>query len=402
MAHALKALPPLNPSPRTTLPADLHPIAADLGLAPEAFAAEATPRNRFRTLAQGSLAAEAEALEDDAWLLVAVPGRPTEADLARVRNELWPACHVVRVYRVVDGPLVRDSMDGRVDLGGDVIDPTLRESCVLAARTRTHVMSPSETTVKFDANAVGWNGHPGSPGYPHFRWMRRFVGCFAKSPATRILDFGCGAGWVGIEAALARANGSPSSAPELCFFDPSPAMVEIAEGNARDVGLGTFTGRVGFGEEPPFPAEGEDPFDLVISSGVLSFSPDLDRWLEGLVAAVAAGGTLVVGDLNPGSLGMRARRNGKPLLPVRELNARTAAEMRRLLEARGFVHEETAGYQLTRPVPQAMHLSETRLRGVLSPPLLLLNKAMSALDRSLADALGSQFDSWVMRFRAPR
>ena len=61
------------------------------------------------------------------------------------------------------------------------------------------------------------------------------------------------------------------------------------------------------------------------------------------------------------------------------MNAHTAEEIRRLLETRGFVHQETAGYQLTAPVPQAMHVSETRLRGVLSPPLLLLNKTMSFL-----------------------
>ena len=239
-----------------------------------------------------------------------MPGRPSDADLARARNDLWPACHVVRVYRAVEGRLARETMDGVEQIGGDVIDEVLRDSCILAARTRAHVMSPSFTTEKFDANAVGWNGFPGSPGYPHFRWMRRFVGRFAQAdPGARILDFGSGAGWVGIEAALATPDST------LCSFDPSPAMVALASENAREVGLERFEGAVGFGEDPPFPRAGEPPFDLVISSGVLSFSPDLARWLDGLASTLAPGGTLVIGDLNPASRGMESRRRHKPCSP---------------------------------------------------------------------------------------
>jgi SAM-dependent methyltransferase len=90
---------------------------------------------------------------------------------------------------------------------------------VLAARARALVLSPDATVEKFDLNAGGWNGEPGHPGYAHFRWMRRHVARFAHaSGAQRILDFGCGAGWVGIEAALL------ARAASLSAFDPSPAM----------------------------------------------------------------------------------------------------------------------------------------------------------------------------------
>ena len=65
------------------------------------------------------------------------------------------------------------------------------------------------------------------------------------------------------------------------------------------------------------------------------------------------------------------------------------------------VYQETAGYQLTFPVPQAMHFNETKLRGVLSAPLVLLNGALTRLDRTAGHRMASQFDSWVMRFRAP-
>ncbi len=338
----------------------------------------------------GDAVERARALRDDERLVVAVPGTPDDADLARLRDALWPACHAVGLYRARGDGLVRETLEERAPVPGRLE----RYGAVVVARTRAFVLSPETTTEKFDANAAGWNGLPGTPGYAHFRWMRRYVARFA-GPAprgARVLDFGCGAGWVGIEAA--------KSIPEarLRFMDPSPEMVRIAEENARREGL-TAEGRTGFGEAPPF--EGEE-FDLVISSGVLSFSPDLDGWIRGLAGTVKAGGTLVVGDLNPASRGMRRRRRAKPLLPVRELNAHTAGEIRGRLEALGFRHEETAGYQLTRPVPQAMHLSETRLKGIFSPPLLLLNRSMSAVDRAFGDGLASWFDSWVMRLRAFR
>src|SRR5205085_10478596 len=103
--------------------------------------------------------------------------------------------------------------------------------------------------------------------------MRRFVARLSVGPdesrARRILDFGCGAGWVGIEAAIAaRSAGAARGADvELCAFDPSGAMVELATENARASGIEHFTGRIGFGEAPPFPAllpaPGEPRFDLV-------------------------------------------------------------------------------------------------------------------------------------------
>lgn len=217
--------------------------------------------------------------------------------------------------------------------------------------------------------------------------MRRYVALFAQPKAgARVLDFGCGAGWVGIEAARAAGNA------ELAAFDPSPEMVRNAEKNARANGITRFVGRTGFGEEPPF----SERFPTVISSGVVSFSPDQERWFDGLARMCESGGTLVVGDLNPSSRGMLHRRAMRALLPARELNALTAEAARAQLERRGFVHEATAGYQLTRPVPQLAHWSDTKLRGALSPIFLAWNR----LRAGPAKDLGA-FDSWVLRFRAP-
>ena len=99
---------------------------------------------------------------------------------------------------------------------------------------------------------------------------------------------------------------------------------------------------------------------------------------------------------------MRRRRRVKPLLPVRELNAWTRDEVRRELERRGLVHRASEGYQLTRPIPEAMHVNEVKLGGILTAPLLLANRLASAFDRGLGSPLQGQFDSWMMRFERPR
>ncbi len=322
----------------------------------------------------------------DGTLLLFLEGQRSDGELARWRNALWPFGHVGRLYRM------SQSKVERVDI--DKTEPVRKVSglrgVVLVARRREAVLDPGAVVLKFDKNAAGWNGEPGRPSYGHFRWMRRHVAEFAaRTDARRILDFGCGAGWVGIEAALASRGAS------LAAFDPSPEMVKLAEENARAAGVADFAGRTGFGEDPPFPGPGEPPFDLVLSSGVISFASDAERWLDGLVRALAPRATLVIGDLNPGSLGMTRRRATRPLLPVREMNAWTRADVRRALEKRGLSFEAWGSYQLSWPVPGLMHFDATRLSGVLSRPLLWSNRAATRVLASRPD----WFDSWVIRFR---
>jgi SAM-dependent methyltransferase len=383
----------------------LAPVLEDLAIRADrvrtigdaSTAAHADPRHALVGVDEGSRDARAlgpaivefarRESSADGHLLVFLAGPRADSELASFRNALWPFAHVVALYRLSNREIVRVTLaktDGLKRGSG------LR-GVVLVARRREIVLAPENTIAKFDRSAPGWNGEPGRPGYAHFRWMRRHVARFADaSGARRILDFGCGAGWVGIEAALVAREA------ELCAFDPSPEMVKLAEYNARGAGIARFSGRTGFGEDPPFPQAGEAPFDRVYSSGVISFARDRERWLDGLARAVANGGALVIGDINPESAGMQRRRREKPLLPLREMNACTREEVRRALEARGFAFERWAGYQLTRPVPQWMHWNETRLRGVLARPLLWLNQSGGAL---LGGASPGRFDSWVMRLR---
>jgi SAM-dependent methyltransferase len=388
-------------SPR---PTPLTLVLEDLGLAPERMRVPGAPV----AAAGDALASLPESVRDPAplareltefaeanvstsgLLLLLLEGQRSERELARWRDVLWPLFHVGGLYELRQDGILRRALAGETRLRG----ATGLRGTLLVARRSAHVLSPEATQTKFDQNAGGWNAAPDKPGYAHFRWMRRHVALFAgKRAARRVLDFGCGAGWVGIEAALAHG------AEELCAFDASPEMVRHAQENARASGIATFTGRTGFGEDPPFPAAGEQPFELVVCSGVISFSPDHARFLDGLVRALAPGGTLVFGDLQRESSGMRKRRANRALLPIRELNACTPEELKPELERRGLLFEAARGYQLSWPMPQLMHASETRLSGALEKPLVALNRIGGAL---LGGAAPRAFDSWVMRFSRPR
>jgi SAM-dependent methyltransferase len=346
--------------------------------------------------ARAIVAAAEPLVAPDGVLFVFLLGARRDAELAEVRNQLWPAWHVGALYVTSQTQVTRIVLEERRDLA---------RACgmagtVLVARRRAAVFAPEATVAKFDRNARGWNGEPGKPGYRHFRWMRRFVADFAgAAPAQRILDFGCGAGWVGIESALAGKHSGGD--PQLCAFDPSPEMVKLAEENARAENVARFTGRTGFGEAPPFPAAGEERFDRVLSSGVISFAADADVWLDGLASTVAPGGTLVIGDIHRDSLGMRRRRERKPLLPVREMNAMVREDVRARLERRGFAFEAWCGYQLSDPMPQLLHFSQTRLSGMLDGVLLARNVRVSRSDMESGAKEPDRFDSWVMRMRAP-
>lgn len=377
-------------------PEDLAPALDDLGIdARDVATPDATGVPAAALLLAGGAAPDARLRADvdrgstaEGALLLWLDGARTDPELARWRDALWPLLHVVGLYAFGPAGVRRESQSGAADLGAS---GTELRGTLLVARRRAWVQSPAATVEKFDLNAKGWDGEPGGPGYPHFRWMRRFVGLYAPvRDGARILDFGCGAGWCGIEAAKRTAGAS------LRSFDPSPAMVEITAENARREGVADFEGRTGFGEDPPFPRAGEEAFDHVISSGVISFSPDPERWLDGLARTVKPGGTLVVGDIHREAAGFRRRRRKKPLLPVRELNASTLGQVRDGLVRRGFRYERGSGYQLTWPIPQVMHLNETKLRGALTWPLLWANRLAAGADRALGGRAGSAFDSWVM------
>jgi SAM-dependent methyltransferase len=318
--------------------------------------------------------------------LAVLPGLPDDRALAALRNALWPVRHVAALYRVgADGSVRRTTLGGSERLAGRAQGP----ATVLYVVHRDDALGPQATRTKFDANAPGWNGVPGAPGYGHYRWMRRLVAQVAAPRAgSTVLDAGCGTGWVGIEAA--RMGGRVSA------FDPSPAMVELALQNARALGL-ELDARVGFAERPPF----DNRFETVLNSGVISFAPDPVAYLAGLDGLVAPGGQLVIGDIHPPGWGFRRRRRTHPLLPTRELNGLDRERAEQLLQARGYRIEARRYYQLTYPVPQLMALCERRGLAAGCGLLLLLNRACSALDAATGSLAGGCFDSWILRARKP-
>ena len=230
------------------------------------------------------------------------------------------------------------------------------------------------------------------------RDTRIFDGCDGSWPGWRrpgrvsvCSTRGCGAGWVGLEAARMGAR--------LSAFDPSPEMIRIAASNAESLGIEARF-EVGFAEASPF----EGPFDRIISSGVVSFAPDPDAYFDGLDRVLRRSGTLVVGDLNFRSRGMRRRRLKKPVLPLRELNALKREQAIVHLRRRGYRIERVGFYQLTRPVPQLMHLAEARLGGLGCASLLLLNRLAHFLDGITGSRAAHLFDSFFVKAvkHAPR
>jgi len=318
-------------------------------------------------------------------VLAVLPGSPDEAALAVLRDGLWPQGHVSAYWRIdAEGRVTRrvagetESLAGRAAPG---------PRTVLHVRPRAESLSQPVTRAKFDANAAGWNGNPGSPTYGHFRWMRRLLAELARpARGARAVDAGCGVGWVGIEAARLGAT--------VAAFDPSPAMVELARANAQQTGV-ELDARVGFVEAAPF----ERPFDIVLNSGVISFAPDPQVFLQRLSALVAPGGLLVIGDINPLARGFRRRRRTRALLPVRELNGLPRAEVERLLIALGFRIEARRYYQLTWPVPELMAVAEQRGSAWACGLLLALNRAATVLDAALGSRCAGSFDSWILRAR---
>ena len=350
-------------------------LVAQVGYSPDVATAVRTYQKRADPL-----------LAPDGTVMLFMKEARPDAEIARWRNALWPWLHVAAHVRLTPGVATIETLHGREEKHVAI----QKQGHLLVARRRERVLSPENTIIKFDKNAGGWNPTPGSRGWAHYRWMRRFVGTFAPvKSGARILDFGCGAGWCGIEAALT----SPGSS--LSLFDPSPELTEGARANASSAGLKNVETRTGFGESPPVPAAGEARFDHVISSGVVSFSPDFPRWFDGLRGTLVPGGTLVIGDLNRESKGMRSRRARKILLAGREMNALTRDEARAELENRGFKFVKAAGYQLTSPWPEAMHVSDTKLGGALSALILALNKFKAGAGDP------ARFDSWVLQFSAP-
>ena len=259
-------------------------------------------------------------------LLYLKDARPDE-ELARWRNHLWPWLHLSALYRVAGGRAERETLHGREGLAGECARPGV----VLLGRNRRDALSPRTTVEKFDANA-------------------RRLEPAARRARARALPLDAALGGRARAAAAGSAHpglrlrrgldrdrgGAARGRREPAGFDPSPEMVRAAEANAREAGVDRLRGAHGLRRGPAVPGDGEPPFDLVLSSGVISFAPDLERWLDGLCARGRARRHARRRRHEPALARHAPRRATRPLLPAREMNALPAEEVRAALSARGF------------------------------------------------------------------
>jgi ubiquinone/menaquinone biosynthesis C-methylase UbiE len=137
-------------------------------------------------------------------------------------------------------------------------------------------------------------------------------------PPRRILDVGCGTGYLLRELAVRAPD-----AVELAGIDPAPSMIAMARAAAGDDRL-RFS--AGVAEQLPYPGEA---FDLVLSTTSFDHWTDQQAGLTECARVLEPGGRLVLADqfsawLLPTLVG---RRRGK---------ARTVQRATRLLAAAGF------------------------------------------------------------------
>ena len=152
-------------------------------------------------------------------------------------------------------------------------DVQYRDSSRLAARARLHV--------KYGTAPVAW-----------FPWLATQVPWPA---APRVLEVGCGAGWMWAEAA-ARLPGDL----DLTLTDLSPGMVREALDRVGSLGRYRRTvGRVADVQDLPFRS---GAFDVVVANYVLHHVPDTGRAVAEMARVLRPGGVAVVACVGDGHL----------------------------------------------------------------------------------------------------
>ena len=152
-------------------------------------------------------------------------------------------------------------------------DVQYRDSSRLAARARLHV--------KYGTAAVAW-----------FPWLATQVDW---PRAARVLEVGCGAGWMWAEAAARLPTDL-----DLTLTDLSTGMV--AEAVDRVGSLGRYrrtAGRVADVQELPFRS---GTFDVVVANYVLHHVPDAGRAVGEMARVLRPGGMAVVACVGDGHL----------------------------------------------------------------------------------------------------
>ena len=102
---------------------------------------------------------------------------------------------------------------------------------------------------------------------------------FAAFRGRRVLDVGCGPGWLTVQYAAAGAN--------VTAVDLTPRAVDLCRKYLEYRGLSAAV-QPANAEQLPFP---DDGFDLVAASGVLHHTPDVERAIRECCRVMRPGGT---------------------------------------------------------------------------------------------------------------
>jgi SAM-dependent methyltransferase len=136
-------------------------------------------------------------------------------------------------------------------------------------------------------------------------------------PGMRVLDIGCGPGWVALM--LARRVGDQG---RVFAVDQSPKMLELARENARAAGVSNITFVEG-GFDAAFPERGT--LDAVVGRRVLMYQPDATRAVAQLADAIRPGGVIAFHEHD-----MVAISDGRTSLPLHDQVRSWLREMLRL------------------------------------------------------------------------
>lgn len=146
--------------------------------------------------------------------------------------------------------------------------------------------------------------------------LARRIGALPLGPAPRILEIGCGTGF------LAAASEGQVEGADWLMTDISPAMVERSR--RRFGASATYRFAVVDGEQPAF-APAEPPFDLICANFAVHWFEDLERGLLRLFRLLRPGGHLLFSTLADGTFGeWRSAHEalgfaaGTPSYPTRE------------------------------------------------------------------------------------
>jgi ubiquinone/menaquinone biosynthesis C-methylase UbiE len=180
---------------------------------------------------------------------------------------------------------------------------------------------PHRDVAAFDERAPGYE--EGWRGRLHHEIAERTAGVAAgcAPSASRILDVGCGTGYL-----LRQLAGRYPGAAELSGVDAAAGMVSAAAAAAAAGGDGRLNFRVGIAEELPWDA---GTFDLVVSSTSFDHWADQLAGLRECFRVLTPGGQLVLVDQFSAWLvpTLAGSRRGK---------ARTKRRAGRLVSAAGF------------------------------------------------------------------